>query len=313
MAASGSHFNQSVLLEVPSDVSSDGLGPAMTAIVDHHDALRARFTFEGGIWSARLAAAEEHPLTSVLDLAGLAVAEQDWRVGEAAEAAQRSLDLHHGPLVRAVLFELGPHRPRQVLVVAHHLVIDAVSWRIVVEDLHIAWASASRDEPLRLGAKSSSYRQWAHRLAELAESGHLEGEVAYWTDRARSTAAVVPRDVAAGDNSAAAARSVVVGLDADTTAALLGPASRAYRTQINDLLLAALAMTLTRWCGGAVLVDVEGHGREDVGADLDVSRTVGWFTTIFPVLVSSPPGDEVGAVIKAVKEGLRAVPRHGLG
>jgi non-ribosomal peptide synthase protein (TIGR01720 family) len=214
-------------------------------------------------------------------------------------------------VLRVVLFERGAGG-QLVLVVVHHLAVDAVSWRILLEDLAVAYGQAARGVAAVLPAKTTSFPAWSRRLGELAVSAEVAGEAGYWR-RAAAGGGVLPRD-RRGVNTAASARVVRAGLDAARTGQLLREVPAAYRTQVNDVLLTALGMVVTRWARcPAVVADVEGHGREDTGADMDVSRTVGWFTSIYPVLLGGLAGGDPGAALRRMKEYLRAIPRHGLG
>ncbi|CAL9523271.1 D-alanine--D-alanyl carrier protein ligase [Actinosynnema sp. ALI-1.44] len=192
--------------------------------------------------------------------------------------------------------------PRSVRLTAHHLVVDVVSWRILAEDL----VTALRREPL--GRKTTSYLDWARRLAGHTRAGGFDDELAHW---AAITGGDVPTD-RRGANTYATEREVTVRLSEEDTAALLRDVPEVYRTQVNDVLLTALGRVLADWTGrDRVVVDLEGHGREELFADIDLSRTVGWFTSVYPVALDVPR--EWGAALKSVKERLRAVPRRGIG
>ena len=234
-------------------------------------------------------------------------------IEEAAEAVQAGFDLAAGPLLRGVLFGRGGGRRPVLLLAAHHLVVDGVSWRILLDDLATAYAQLAGGAAVDLGPKTTSFRDWALRLAARAQAGGFNGELDYWTRTIGGPAAVLPAD-GDGPNTTASTRSVTVALSPGETRALLQDVPGAYRTQINDVLLAALGRVLARWTGGErVLIDLEGHGREqDLLAGSDLSRTVGWFTAIFPVAISMPPGGW-DAALKSVKEQLRAVPHRGPG
>jgi non-ribosomal peptide synthase protein (TIGR01720 family) len=200
-------------------------------------------------------------------------------------------------------------------VVIHHLAVDGVSWRILLEDLETAYGQLAGGEAVRLPAKTTSWKSWAERLAEHARSDALAAEAAFWTEQTHKQSAPLPVDDPAGENTSSGSRSVAVRLSEDETEALLREVPAAYRTQIDEVLLTALAGALARWTGQRrVRVDLEGHGREEEavgGADL--SRTVGWFTTVYPVVLELPGAGEPGAALRAVKEQLRAVPRRGIG
>jgi amino acid adenylation domain-containing protein/non-ribosomal peptide synthase protein (TIGR01720 family) len=304
-------FSQSVLLELAEDVDEAALRDALAALRVHHDALRMRFARGPEGWQQHNGPVEPAPMLPRVDLSGVDAAEQAAAIGKVAEDAYASVDLTTGPLVRAVLFDLGAGRPA-LLIAVHHLVIDGVSWRILLDDLDTAYRQAVAGGPVRLPAKTTSFLDWAGRLVDLAAAGGLDGELDHWATAA-GRVTPIPTDGPGGANLAGSTRSVTVRLGTEETRALLQDVPAAYRTQVNDVLLAALGPVLARWTGSdRVAVDLEGHGREDVLDGVDLSRTVGWFTTVFPVALDIPAGDW-GAVLTSVKEQLRAVPGRGLG
>ncbi|MFD4668659.1 amino acid adenylation domain-containing protein [Lentzea sp. NPDC058450] len=279
------HFAQSLLVELADDVDVDALRSALAALVEHHDALRMRFERTDSGWRQHNAAVEH----------------ADVLVARSAKA----FDLAAGPLLEAVL---DGHLLRLSV---HHLVVDGVSWRVLMEDLVTAYDQAARGEPVRLGPKTTSFKDWSHRLSRYTAEGGFEDEREHWDSVAEADSALpVDHD---GPNTAGSTRSVSVRLDEQTTRALLQDVPGVYRTQINDVLLSAIGRVLAGWTGRRrVAVDLEGHGREDLLDGVDLSRTVGWFTTIFPVALDVPEGDW-DVVLKSVKEQLRAVPRKGIG
>jgi non-ribosomal peptide synthase protein (TIGR01720 family) len=203
---------------------------------------------------------------------------------------------------------------------AHHLAVDGVSWRILLDDLETAYQQAVSGQAVRLGSKTTSFRDWARRLEEHVASGGLDHELDFWAGTV--DAAVLPLDHESAEPAATRAPqvhealTVSVRLDADDTDALLRAAPTAYRTRINDVLLAALALALARWTGRRrVCVELEGHGREEVVEGVDLSRTVGWFTTMFPVALEVPAASEPDwrALVKSVRRQMRAVPGNGFG
>ncbi|MFI2352996.1 non-ribosomal peptide synthase/polyketide synthase, partial [Streptomyces sp. NPDC019443] len=305
------HFNQSVVLEAVGRVDTDALRAAAHAVVEQHDALRSRFLQEeDGTWAGQVVAAEPADLVSVID-ASAADDEEEFLETRATEV-QAALDLHEGPLLRLALFDRG-ERGQLLLLAVHHLVVDAVSWPILLEDLTSAYEQAERGvATVELPAKTTSFQRWSQRLGELAASPEVTAEVAYWQE-IEASARPLPRD-RDGHNSVASARDVVTALGAEQTERLLREVPSAFRTQINDVLLTALGMVLAPWARvPSVVVDLEGHGREDVGADVDVSRTVGWFTSVYPVALTGARDGDLGAALRRTKEYLRAVPRKGLG
>ncbi|MFF2133879.1 amino acid adenylation domain-containing protein, partial [Streptomyces olivochromogenes] len=194
-----------------------------------------------------------------------------------------------------------------------HLVMDGVSWRVLLEDLATAYEQLAAGHPVDLGPKTTSYQRWSDRLTEHVRSGALDDEIAYWRSVGPNHASRLPKDHD-GENLTAHERTVDVRLGREETEALLHSVPAVYRTRINDLLVSALARTLADWTGERrVVVGLEGHGREELFTDVDLSRTVGWFTTHFPVALTLPAGHHWDTILKSVKEQLRAVPGNGLG
>ncbi|HEY4460900.1 MAG TPA: non-ribosomal peptide synthase/polyketide synthase [Pseudonocardiaceae bacterium] len=273
------HFNQSVLLDLAEPPDLEALRRALAGLLARHDALRLRFERDGDGWRQFNAPVEPVDVLAIGDF-----------------------DLADGPLFRAEI--MG----QQLLLVAHHLVVDGVSWRILIEDLETAYQQAKAGQPVDLGAKTTSYRDWAIRLAEI---GAFAEDADYWRSVVDSAEPAIPTNYHHGRNTVGTMRSVTVPLDTATTRALLRDVPAVYRTQINDVLLAALGRVLTGWTGvPRVLIDLEGHGREPVGPGIDTSRTVGWFTSMYPVALTG--GRSWPDALRQTKEALRAVPRHGI-
>ncbi|WP_461118798.1 amino acid adenylation domain-containing protein [Saccharothrix stipae] len=282
------HFDQSVVVDLDADLDVPALRTALAALVEHHDALRTRFEGDRQV---------VEPVT------------------HADPLALEHFDLTRGPLLRAEVLDA-----RSVRLTAHHLVVDGVSWRVLVEDLTTAYHQAHAGQTVHIGRKTTSFRDWANRLAEHAEHG-FDAELDHWT-----AVAATPTDIPVdrpGPNTVGSQREVTVRLTAEETRAVLRDVPGVYRTQVNDVLLTALGRVLADWTGRPrVLLDLEGHGREELFADVDLSRTVGWFTTVFPVALDLPDRDrasddrapdEWGTALKSVKEQLRAVPGRGIG
>ncbi len=304
------HYNQAVLVECGPAAEPAVLERALAALVGHHDALRTRMACRDGEWRAEIAPDEEHPLLRVVDLSGVPEEEREGVRELVGEEVQSGLSLTGGPIVAAALFT-GADGLDLLLIAIHHVAVDTVSWNILLEDLESACAQIEDGGPVRLPAKSTSFQHWAHRLGEHARSEDFAAEAARWT--IGRPAAAIPADHERGPNTQESVRTVDVTLPADVTDALVRRVPSAYRTEINDVLLTALARTLTEWTGGRdALVEVEGHGREPLFDDVDLSRTVGWFTTLVPVGLTLPDGGW-DVRLKAVKEQVRGALRGGIG
>jgi len=292
------HWNQALLLVPREPLEVAPLQQALMQVVAQHDALRLRFTEADGRWQ------QQH---APVDAGGPQLWQRDAAGPEALAAlcdeAQRSLQLEHGPLLAAVLVAMADGSQRLLLVV-HHLVVDGVSWRILLEDLQ----RACLGQPLP--PRTSSYQAWGERLAGYAPACSAQFE--HWRALGEGGFEELPRDRAVTQTRVADERKVRISFPAAFTQALLQQAPSTYRTQVNDLLLAALARALCNWSGHKqVLVQLEGHGREELFEDIDLTRTVGWFTSMYPVALR--PEAQPGACIVAIKEQLRAVPERGLG
>ncbi|MFD7712390.1 amino acid adenylation domain-containing protein [Streptomyces sp. NPDC059786] len=315
--ADHTHFNQSALLELDGVPDPAALDTALAALLEHHDALRMRFTRDADGWHQFNPPPEPGDLLVRHDLTGLSPQDADTAMEKAADDLHTGFDLGHGPLLRAALFTGDDSRPVFLLLVGHHLVVDAVSWRILADDLEAAYRQSVRGEPVALGERTTSFRDWARRLAAHVADGGLDHELPYWEEAV--TAEPLPPAHADGTDDGDDA-ALTVELEEDDTTALLRAAPAAYRTRVNDVLLTALALSLARWTGSErVRLDLEGHGREDVLDDVDLSRTVGWFTTVHPVALRIPEPDDLSAardwraLVKSVRRQLRAVPGNGLG
>ncbi|MDC0773378.1 amino acid adenylation domain-containing protein [Streptomyces sp. HD] len=303
------HFNQSRLLET-SALDPETLEAALSLLVEHHDALRLRM--EGGpeAWHQTHAVEEDKRLSLHRDLSALTEADLWEEFRAAADEAQRSIDLTTGPLLRAVLFDLGENRGQRLLLVIHHLAVDGVSWRVLLEDLAEIYRSLTLGERVILPLKTTSYQAWATRLQHYATTDRALGELDHWT-RSRSTAPL-PRD-REGENTNASYAAVSVSLDEAETAALLRDVPRTFGSRINDVLLTAVTQAVCAWTGEqSVSMALEGHGREELFDDVDLSRTVGWFTSIFPVELSPASGGPAQS-LASVQEQLAAIPNRGVG
>ncbi len=315
------HFNQALLLEMRDPdggaVQSSLLRRAILLLQAHHDALRLRFeppSPERPFWTQVSGEVPAAASFLHIDLAALPAELRAKALEACAAELQESLILGVAPLLRAALFTAASGQPDRLLLILHHLVVDGVSWRILLEDLEAAYRQLGRGEEADLPPRTAPFLLWAQRLAEHARTPAVQEEASYWQTRLRRAPSPLPVDLDAGPDDVGSTRSVEVSLDAEGTRALLQEVPRVYRTRINDVLLTALAAAFAGWTGSRrLLVDLEGHGREELFENLDISRTVGWFTTLFPVLLDLDGAAEPGQALKSIKEQLRAVPDGGIG
>jgi amino acid adenylation domain-containing protein/non-ribosomal peptide synthase protein (TIGR01720 family) len=301
-------FNQAVIFHAPGGFEVATTRAAIEALVRHHDALRLRIARHGDGWRQHVADRGEPVAFEVMDLPGH---RGDEGIASYAARLHGSLDLAKGPLFRAALLRMTDGD--RLVMVVHHMAIDGVSWRIVQEDFAIACRQIAAGREIEL-QRSDAYLAWAAAAAAYAESPALGEELAYWRDVDAHPGERFVRADAPAENRYRDTESERLVLDPSRTASLLRTANAAYRTTPEDLLLATLARALARVRGIArTVVQLEGHGREDVVDGIDVSRTVGWFTSVYPFALVLHDDRDIGYQIKAIKEDLRSVPHRGVG
>ncbi len=310
------HWNQSLLFESKQPLNADSLRAALRQLVAHHDALRQRFIRDVGDSEKAEENAAQQWLADYRDIDNA----QDFllvfstsNTADALplfEAAQRSLDLETGPLLRAVLIEGEPHK---LLLMIHHLAVDGVSWRILLDDLQTLYWQIEAKKAISLPAKTTSPRQWAAQLHNYARSDSLRDELRWWQSHLSDAPSTIPCDRVCTENLERDASRLILRLNGKQTRQLLERAPHLYRSSVVDLLLIALARALCRWSGeSSALIEIENHGREESLFDyVDLSRSVGWFTSTYPVCLT--PEKTLSRSITAIKEQLRAVPHKGIG
>ncbi len=307
------HFNQSFLFTLKEDGNREIIEKTLNLMVNHHDGLRLRFRqVEDGREEKWIQWYEEPDKSSLsAEMVDLSSVPEDFLsmfITEKCTSLQESLNITDGPVLRAALFKGHRDGRDRLFIVIHHLCIDMVSWRIILEDFQNIYRQISKGESPSLPDKSSSYRDWSESLIKYIPSA--EKYRAYWMKVLQDTPAL---PVEYKKSTFSDMRDCTVSLDLHDTERLLNIVPSAYNTQINDILLSALLIAFRRSFNVSELViNLEGHGREETVAEVDLSRSVGWFTTIFPLRLKSPSTEDYGSVIKSVKEILRTIPGKGL-
>ncbi|MDD0977468.1 non-ribosomal peptide synthetase, partial [Pseudomonas fontis] len=301
------HFNQALMLRSRQPIDGLALEQALLHIVRHHDALRLRFREQNGRWYQYY-----ETLEGICECIWHRQVTDEKALNALVNSAQRSLNLIDGPVFRVVNAQLDNGESR-LMIAIHHLVIDGVSWRILLQDLQTAYEACSQGLEPQLPIRTSSFRAWAEGL-----KGHVdtlaERELAYWLEQLEQPSKELPCDNPRGKNQVRFEASAQLKLSEQDTTRLLKQVPAVYQTQINDVLLTALSRVLCRWSeASSVLVQFEGHGREDLFEALDLSRTLGWFTSMFPLRLQPGLGEDFGASIQAIQGQLAAVPDKGLG
>ncbi|OPF20219.1 non-ribosomal peptide synthetase [Microcystis aeruginosa KW] len=306
------HFNQSILLEVPNNLQPDLLKQTISKLLYHHDALRLRFVQQGEKWQQNHSDDCNNFAFEKVDLSHLSCDEQLTKMAEISEVQQRVLNLEEGPLMAVVFFALG--ESGKMLIVIHHLAVDGISWRIILEDFVTIYQQLENQKPLQLPPKTSSFKTWAEELQNYAKTPEFYAQFKYWLNRDFPSISPLPLDCQgeAQSNIVAHAKTVSFTLTEEQTRLLLQEVPQAYNTQINDILLTALVQAFGHWTGSdQLLLDMEGHGRENVIESVNLSRTVGWFTSIFPVFFTLENLHHPGECLKSIKEQLRQIPNRG--
>lgn len=304
------HYNQSVLVEVPGNIQPRALAEAARYVYAQHPALSLHFSLSGDEWTQEFAPVAGAEIFAFEDLSPFLPPERETRMRAIAAGLERDMDPARGRLVHMRLFRFGESEPARLFVVVHHLVVDGVSWRILLEDFYAAYERLAHGLQPVLAPEVVSFTEWATQLRLFARQEEVLTAAAYWLEQ--DAREVRPLPGIRESNLWGDARAVSVALSAAATRQLLQVVPQAYNTRINEVLLAALALSFRQWTDAEfLLVDLEGHGREEFVEGMDTSRTVGWFTSIFPVLLNVPRGVvSPGDILKSVKEQVR-VPGQG--
>ncbi|MEM7125052.1 MAG: condensation domain-containing protein [Chloroflexota bacterium] len=341
------HVNQSLFIAGEKSLQPELLCQALAYLMQQHDALRLRFKPVSAagrtFWTqfyAEVTDELESELTSndvmlegwlnqirpsvhMLDLAHLSPDEQQIALEQKNHELQINLNITSGPVWQVASVHLGSDQPDRLLFVIHHLMVDWVSWRILMADLWTIYEQLLAQKTVQLPPKSTSFEQWSTTLHHHAHSPEVLGELDYWVNSRARSVSPLPTDqpFKAEEETLASVETVTCHLSAEETKALLQHVPAVYHTHINDLLMTALVQAFAAWQNAeqdyyCLLLDLERHGREDLDEQIDLSSTVGWFTSIFPLCLELNRGkltSNPGAAIKSVKEQLRRVPGNGIG
>jgi non-ribosomal peptide synthase protein (TIGR01720 family) len=344
------HWNQAVLLELNQPLNLALLEQAVFHLLSHHDALRLRFEqttvgwkqayvdladgredgfdpplpplergelsgsppSQGGFRGISTMLPENTVPVERVDLTQNSPAEYQSVIETKSATWQTRLHLTQGPLIQVVWFDSGEISSSRLLLIVHHLVVDGVSWRILLEDLQTAYQQLQQGQPVTLPPKTASFQQWANQLQADAQSAAIQQDFPFW-QRRQPNIVPLPRDFTGEQNLVSTSETVVLSLSASDTETLLHQVPAAYPIQVQEVLLTALVQTITAWISkSSLLIDLEGHGRHSHSDSLDLSRTVGWFTAIFPAYLDLGDATSPGTALTRVKDQFRRIPNHGL-
>ncbi|MBD3266706.1 amino acid adenylation domain-containing protein, partial [bacterium] len=303
------HFNQSVLLQSAQSLQETLLRKALLYLVNYHDSLRLVFPSNEEKRTQHYREKDREFDLQVVDVSHTPHFEQ--AINEQAQKVQESMQLEQGPLFKAALIRHA--EKERLLLVAHHLIVDGVTWRIVIEDLTTAYQQLSEGREIQLPAKDASYQQWAEMLQQYSQSSTIRMEIPFWREMDQWANITIPADNHVAENRYGDSETLKFVLSMRETKDLQQHAHHAYNTEMNDLLLTALAQSLREWMQtDTCLIALEGHGREPIDEKVRVYRTAGWFTSLFPFALPLQSVD-IGTHIKEVKEALRRIPQKGVG
>lgn len=304
------YWNQSVMLYAENKFTTSVVQKVIHALVHHHDALRMCFPIKDNKRIQVNMGIEQEPHLYIYDFLGKG--ECSSSIEETANSIQSSIDIEAGPLYKFALFhtDYGDY----LLFVIHHLIVDGISWRILMEDFDDGYRKAIIGEEIALPRKTFPYLEWADIHLKYVLDKRNSGELTYWGKINAYDGPPLATDFASGNGMQSDTQTMEVSLSEEWTEHLLKHARQAYNTEINDLLLASLGLALNKWKGmDKALVQMEGHGREELSPGIDLSRTVGWFTSIYPIQLEATDEMELSYVIKSVKEMIRQIPNNGVG
>jgi amino acid adenylation domain-containing protein/non-ribosomal peptide synthase protein (TIGR01720 family) len=301
------HYNQSLMLGFEDKVSREVIEAIFRKIQEHHDALRMTFTLNGSDIIQY-----NHGLEYPFDLKEWELTGAEGEVERICNSIQEGIVLEKGPLMRLGLLQAAGQS--LLFIAIHHLVIDAVSWRILFEDIETLYHKISKGEPLMLPLKTDSFKLWSEKLLEYASSDKLLAEKEYWVKTEVESIKPLPRDFDNDSNFIRDSVQITCALSKQDTEALLTKVNAAFNTEINDILLSALGICFSHFTGqNKIVINLEGHGRERILDDIEISRTVGWFTSSYPVVISNSDHPDLADQIIEVKESLRRIPNKGVG
>lgn len=308
------HWNWSFLCGLSQRLDISRLEETLNYLLCHHDALRLRFDHSEAGWQQRNAPMEASVPLTVIDLSALTVQAQREAIESAAVELQSSLNLIDGPLFRVAYFNCGGQQADRLLMIFHHFLIDVVSQSILLADFQTVYSQLERGETAKLPPKTTSFQAWSKKLWQYAQSPEVAQEATYWLETIKPDLSPLPVDYPDGVNTEASTDQVILWLSQWETTALLEQFPVVYDLKIQEVLLTALVLSFSRWTGErSLLVELEGHGREDLFPDVDLSRTVGWFTSLFPTQLELENPGEPEAALLSIKNQLRRIPDRGIG
>lgn len=307
------HYNHAILLKSKSRVDPACLSQAINLLVSHHDALRIRWLKTDAGWSQVIgASSREDGRIIQCDLSALPDGSVSEQIAHLNSSIQRSLNIIEGPVIRVAYLDLDGKNDIRILIVIHHIAVDGVSWRILLSDLQMLYESIANGAEPFLPPKTTSFKEWSERLSDFARDDLRPERLGYWLEEDFVDARQIPHDYLAADNTDGSFCSCEVSLDKTATRRIVTLRARSQHASVQDVLISALARGYGEWSGKSRLIlEMEGHGRENVLPEMDVSRTIGWFTSLYAVALDIKAKGSFGEDVQSISEQLARVPEKG--
>jgi len=304
--------NQALLFEIGKSIDSNYLAEAIDILTSHHDALRFQYECKNNIWLQTYG--EHKSVLETVSLEDITTEKFSDEITKVCQKNQDNLVIQKGEIFKVILIKTPDSELKdRLFIVGHHLVIDGVSWRILFSDLSRILENLQKGEEVNLGVKGHSYREWVNGLQEYVTKKSVESQVTYWLG-GKNLCKELPVDKLIEEKTYETIAYQNMILDKENTSSLLKEVHQVYGTDINDFLLGCLALTIGQWSKQEeVVIGLEGHGREEISESIDVNSTVGWFTSLYPVCLSTNSNTAISEVITSTKESLRRVPNKGIG
>jgi amino acid adenylation domain-containing protein/non-ribosomal peptide synthase protein (TIGR01720 family) len=305
-------FNTSMFLELSEEISVEDLKSVTSELIKYHSVLRTEFIFTNDSWRQNIIPEIDDLPVEFIDLSNYKKKDLKEQVAAEVENVQGSFDIQNCPLFKVIYFHFGNNINPQLLVVFHHLILDGVSWRILINDFFTLLRQLLSNAQLDLGNRTTSYMRWSEELSKLAEYKNIDQESEYWKNLLNYKDIDYPIDFPKGKNTYGSTKDITLSMNTDQTKYLLTHIPEKYGVSINDVLIFVLLEVISKWCNAKrIAIELEGHGREDLFDNVDLSRTIGWFTTIYPVVFELIEGS-YSDNFKNVNATLQKVPNKGL-
>ncbi|MCB0749172.1 MAG: non-ribosomal peptide synthetase, partial [Ignavibacteriae bacterium] len=305
------YWNQSLLFIIKDEWDTDLIKQTAETLVYHHDALRIKINYKNADDEINQEFKEimDYPFFEEYNIEN--GTDKKTEIEEICSRAQASLNLERGEIFKLILLKLSENEAR-IFFVIHHIAIDGVSWRILLEDFQFVYTQLKNKLELSLNPKTTSFKEWSSKLLEFSKSEKIKDDIQYWTEKSATIANFLPIDNVIGVNNESSAKDFSIELDENKTQNILRDVNNKYNTKVTELLLTALLRSYSAWTGKrAITINLENHGRDVPIERIDLSRTIGWFTTLYPCHLDLQKAVSVGESITKVKEQLRLIPNDG--